>query len=179
MFDFVRLCKTDFQRDLARPLPAYRGFDPGTGRRPFRSFFATGKQNMPAQTRRSALAEPGAPDTGLPSAPMPARVTRRSTPERILDTAEELFALHGYFGRSIREIMQVCGLDFSLARYPFGSKDALFREAIGRRAGAISLQVVASLDALLQRLGDTPPSVEAIVTALSAPAFAHLQNGDA
>ncbi|RKE39136.1 TetR family transcriptional regulator [Paraburkholderia sp. BL23I1N1] len=108
----------------------------------------------------------------------PVALARRTTAERILDTAEELFALHGYFGTSIRDIMRACGLEFSLARYHFGNKDALFREAIARRAGAISQQVIASLDPLLGATGDVPPGIEAIVTALSTPAFEHLKNGE-
>jgi AcrR family transcriptional regulator len=108
----------------------------------------------------------------------PIALVRRTTAERILDTAEELFALHGYFGTSIRDIMQACGLEFSLARYHFGNKDTLFREAIGRRAGAISQQVIASLDAVRDAAGDVPPGIEAIVTALSTPAFEHLKNGE-
>ncbi|MCP3710502.1 TetR family transcriptional regulator [Paraburkholderia sp. CNPSo 3274] len=103
---------------------------------------------------------------------------RSTTPERILDTAERLFAMHGYFGTSIRDIMQGCGMELSLARYHFGSKDALFQQAIGRRAAVISQQVIESLEAALAPLHAERPDVEAIVTALSAPAFAHLKSGD-
>ncbi|SEJ90037.1 transcriptional regulator, TetR family [Paraburkholderia diazotrophica] len=108
----------------------------------------------------------------------PRASARGTTPERILDTAERLFATHGYFGTSIRDIMQGCGMELSLARYHFGSKDALFQQAIGRRAAVISLQVIESLEAVLAPLHGEPPNVEAIVTALSAPAFAHLKSGD-
>ncbi|TDN59217.1 TetR/AcrR family transcriptional regulator [Paraburkholderia sp. BL10I2N1] len=127
--------------------------------------------NSNSSTRTTAAGRPA-------TVAAPVAVARRTTPERILDTAEELFALHGYFGTSIRDIMQACGLEFSLARYHFGNKDALFREAIGRRAGEISKQVIASLDALLESTGNMPPGIEAIVTALSTPAFEHLKSGD-
>ncbi|MEX3958956.1 TetR/AcrR family transcriptional regulator [Trinickia sp. EG282A] len=100
------------------------------------------------------------------------------TPERILDTAERLFAMHGYFGTSIRDIMQTCGIELSLARYHFGSKDALFQRAIGRRAAVISQQVIESLDAALAASHGERPHVEAIVIALCTPAFAHLKSGD-
>jgi AcrR family transcriptional regulator len=108
----------------------------------------------------------------------PSAAARRTTAERILDTAERLFAMHGYFGTSIRDIMQSCGMELSLARYHFGNKDALFQQAIGRRAAVISQQVSESLDAALAPLQGERPDVEAIVTALSAPAFAHLKSGD-
>jgi AcrR family transcriptional regulator len=103
---------------------------------------------------------------------------RATTPERILDTAERLFAMHGYFGTSIRDIMQSCGMELSLARYHFGNKDALFQQAIGRRAAVISQQVIESLESVLASSHGDRPDVEAIVTALSAPAFAHLKSGD-
>jgi AcrR family transcriptional regulator len=102
----------------------------------------------------------------------------RTTSGRILDTAEKLFAMHGYFGTSIRDIMQTCGMELSLARYHFGSKDALFQQAIGRRAASISQQVIASLEIALAGLRGAPPDIETIVAALSSPAFAHLQSGD-
>ncbi|WP_069268794.1 TetR/AcrR family transcriptional regulator [Paraburkholderia nodosa] len=108
----------------------------------------------------------------------PRASARSTTPERILDTAERLFAMHGYFGTSIRDIMQSCGMELSLARYHFGSKDALFQQAIGRRAAVISQQVIESLEAALAPQHGERPDVEAIVTALSAPAFAHLKSGD-
>jgi AcrR family transcriptional regulator len=130
---------------------------------------------MPSRSNISARATSAAEPATTTA---PAALARRTTAERILDTAEELFALHGYFGTSIRDIMQACGLEFSLARYHFGNKDALFREAIGRRAGAISQQVIASLDAVLDHAGDLPPGIEAIVTALSTPAFEHLKSGE-
>ncbi|MEX3898712.1 TetR/AcrR family transcriptional regulator [Paraburkholderia sp. BR10954] len=69
-------------------------------------------------------------------------------------------------------------MELSLARYHFGSKDALFQQAIGRRAAVISRQVIESLEAGLAPLRGKRPDVETIVTALSAPAFAHLTSGD-
>jgi AcrR family transcriptional regulator len=123
------------------------------------------KEAMPPKSTHAAIAEP--------------RVfARRTTSERILDTAEMLFAMHGYFGTSIRDIMQTCGMELSLARYHFGSKDALFQQAIGRRATVISQQVIESLETALAARRGTPPDIETIVTALSSPAFTHLQSGD-
>ncbi|WP_233810577.1 TetR/AcrR family transcriptional regulator [Paraburkholderia sp. HP33-1] len=69
-------------------------------------------------------------------------------------------------------------MEMSLARYHFGSKDALFQQAIGRRATLISQQVIESLEIALAPLHGKRPDVETIVTALSAPAFAHLTSGD-
>ncbi len=126
---------------------------------------------MPSTNTRAARS----PATAIEE---PRASIRSMTPERILDTAERLFAMHGYFGTSIRDIMQTCGIELSLARYHFGSKDALFQRAIGRRAAVISQQVIESLDAALAALHGERPRVEAIVIALCAPAFAHLKSGD-
>ena len=124
-------------------------------------------------SRNAQAASSPAADKREPRAP-----ARNTTAERILDTAERLFAMHGYFGTSIRDIMQTCGMELSLARYHFGSKDALFQQAIGRRAAVISQQVIESLEATLAQVRRGRPNVESIVTALAAPAFAHLKSGD-
>ncbi|MGF6932105.1 AcrR family transcriptional regulator [Paraburkholderia sp. UCT70] len=158
MFYFAQVCKIDLsfaEGDVARFLARARNQ----------------RETMPSSTTHAASRRATAINE-------PRATARSTTPERILDTAERLFAMHGYFGTSIRDIMQSCGMELSLARYHFGSKDALFQQAIGRRAAVISRQVIESLEVELAPLQGERPDVEAIVTALSAPAFAHLKSGD-
>ena len=71
--------------------------------------------------------------------------------------------------------MQTCGIGLSLARYHFGSKDALFQQATGRRAAIISQQVIESLEAALASAHGQRPDAEAIATEL---AFTHLKSGN-
>ena len=54
--------------------------------------------------------------------------------ERILDAAERLFARHGFYGVSVRDITEAAGVDVALVSYHFGGKRELF--AAGREAAS-------------------------------------------
>ena len=99
----------------------------------------------------------------------------RTTRERILDAAEDVFARQGYFAATIRGITQAAGAELSLSRYYFGSKDELFRQVISRRADAICTM----LERSLARAGeDKPPGLRAVVEAMVDPAVQKLASGD-
>jgi AcrR family transcriptional regulator len=51
----------------------------------------------------------------------------------LLDAAETLFALHGYFGTSMRDITRAADVPHGLATYHFRSKDDLFKQVVARR----------------------------------------------
>jgi AcrR family transcriptional regulator len=54
------------------------------------------------------------------------------TATRILDTAEELFAAHGYDGVSVRDITERVGVNKALLFYYFESKADLFEKVVER-----------------------------------------------
>ncbi len=54
--------------------------------------------------------------------------------DRILDAAEQLFARHGFYGVSVRDITEAAGVDVALVNYHFGSKRELFTAVFQRRA---------------------------------------------
>ena len=56
----------------------------------------------------------------------------RSTRERILDSAEELFA-EGGFATSLRSITSDAGVNLASVNYHFGSKEALIETVFSRR----------------------------------------------
>ena len=58
--------------------------------------------------------------------------------QKILDCAEELFALSGYDGVSVRAITSRAEVDVSQVNYYFGTKDGLFEEVMLRRADRMS-----------------------------------------
>lgn len=60
--------------------------------------------------------------------------------ERILDSAEALFAQHGYDGVTIRQIAKLAEVDVALANYHFGKKLDLFHAVFDRRAQQLSDQ---------------------------------------
>jgi AcrR family transcriptional regulator len=58
--------------------------------------------------------------------------------ERILDVAEELFAVHGYDGVTMRQISTGAQVDVALANYHFGKKLDVFYAVFNRRAELLS-----------------------------------------
>ena len=81
---------------------------------------ATQKNSAP-RARGAAATGHGA--ASRPRGPRPAR--GRPTRERILDSAEKLFARRGFHGVSVRDITQDAGVDVALVNYHFGTKQAL------------------------------------------------------
>lgn len=91
------------------------------------------------------------------------------TRQRIVDTAELLFAEKGYTGASIRCITAEAAVDLGAVRYHFGSKDALFGEVMTRRLVPLNEERVRLLDELELRYGDECPPVEEISRAFLMP----------
>jgi AcrR family transcriptional regulator len=75
----------------------------------------------------------------------------RSTRERILDVALDLFVEQGYEATSLRQIAEVMGFTKAALYYHFASKDDLLL--------ALHLRLHDFGDRSLRRLGDAPPSL--------------------
>jgi len=84
--------------------------------------------------------------------------------ERLLDAAELLFASEGYEGARIRDIARLAGVEVGLTNYHFGSKDALYREVLVRRAPALADDLDRSLEA-----AQTEGTMNAILSAFARP----------
>ena len=67
--------------------------------------------------------------------------------ELILDGAEGLFAQHGFYGVSTRQVADEAGVDVALVHYYFGTKRGLFDAVFLRRAEILNAARLASLDA--------------------------------
>lgn len=101
-----------------------------------------------------------------------------STSEKILNAAEELFALSSYDAVSIRQITQKAGVKLALAHYHFGTKEALFDAVIKRRIGLLSESRLKLLDYFNNENSGQPLSIEQIVHAFVMPyLFWHLNGG--
>ena len=61
-----------------------------------------------------------------------------NTKDRILDTAEKLFAEQGYAGTSLRQIISAAGVNLAAVHYHFKSKDALLDAGVLRRARPVN-----------------------------------------
>jgi TetR/AcrR family transcriptional regulator len=91
--------------------------------------------------------------------------------KKLLDSAEELFAVHGYELTSIRQIAGAAGMNLSLISYYFGSKQALYREIFKTRLAEITLS--------LQNIAWYPlPATGKLNRLLTAYADRHRLNGN-
>lgn len=98
--------------------------------------------------------------------------------ERILDVAEELFALHGYDGVTLRQIATGAGVDVALASYHFGKKMDLFNAVFERRAGELNESRLSALRRCQQNAGEQGPTVEQIIEAFLRPLEIAQETGD-
>lgn len=92
-----------------------------------------------------------------------------STKERILDTAEALFAEHGFAGTSLRRVTGHADVNLAAVNYHFGSKDNLVTEVFRRRMDEMSQ---ARLERLEATRTQAPPQLEAVLRAFIEPALA-------
>lgn len=101
--------------------------------------------------------------------------TPGSTPERIVATAERLFAERGIEAVSLRDITNACGANSAAIHYHFGSKDELLRAILEHRAAELAKR----RDAYLVRVEQARrPTVRQVVQAIVLPT-AELVHDDA
>jgi AcrR family transcriptional regulator len=93
------------------------------------------------------------------------------TPERILDTAERLFAEHGYSGTSLRAIIAEADVNQAAVHYYFRSKEALLEAVLLRRTEPANAERMEMLELCEREAGDSPPDLEEVIKAFVVPAF--------
>ena len=93
----------------------------------------------------------------------------KSGKERILDAAERLFARHGFYGISVRDITEAAEVDVALVSYHFGGKRELFTAVFQRRAEELNPERLAMLEEVRRASLPGVPSLEAIVNAFTYP----------
>ena len=91
------------------------------------------------------------------------------TKQKILDTAEKLFAERGYGATSMRQIIAEAGVNLASIHYHFGSKEELLDGIILRKAGPVNEIRLAMLERVLTEAGGKPPGLEAILHAFLWP----------
>ena len=89
--------------------------------------------------------------------------------ERILDAAEGLFARHGFYGVSVRDITEAAQVDVALVNYHFGSKRELFAAVFQRRAEMLNPERLARLEEVRRAALPGVPTLEAIVNSFTYP----------
>lgn len=91
-----------------------------------------------------------------------------STKERILASAEMLFAQRGFDGGSLRQLTAAAGVNLAAVNYHFGSKDRLVEEVFKRRLDALNAHRLAAL-AKVAGLPET--KLEDVLAAFIRPAL--------
>ena len=95
-------------------------------------------------------------------------VNRENLRERLLNSAEELFADRGYFGVSVRDITDHAGTRLASVSEQFGGKEGLFRATLQRRIQPLNDDRRTRLAALPAR-GTRARRLRAIVDAFAEP----------
>lgn len=95
----------------------------------------------------------------------------RATTERLLDTAEKLFAEHGYDGVGMRALADEAGVNLGATTYHYGSKEKLYIETFLRRFHPVNAIRLESLRKAEAAAKGRPLPVETIVDCLMRPPF--------
>jgi AcrR family transcriptional regulator len=96
-------------------------------------------------------------------------MTELDTKTKILDTAEQLFAKHGFAATSLRTVIKEAGVNTASVHYHFGSREGLIEAAFLRRAEPINEQRLRDLDKLESSYPDRVVPVEKLVEAFLEP----------
>ena len=91
------------------------------------------------------------------------------TKTRLLDAAENLFGRLGIAETSLRAITTEAGANLAAVNYHFGSKEALVEQTFVRRLEPLNLERLRLLDEAEALAGESPPCLEAVVTAFVGP----------
>ncbi|WP_395646953.1 TetR/AcrR family transcriptional regulator [Terricaulis sp.] len=102
---------------------------------------------------------------------------RAASVKLILDTAEQLFSQHGYFGVTIKDVADRMGIHAALIHYYYDGKKALFDAVFERRVEYAVTVRTAGLDAYEAEVGNHP-TVEGALRAYYDGAFDVYINGD-
>src|SRR5262245_18811487 len=96
---------------------------------------------------------------------------RFDTKQRILDSAERLFAERGFAATSLRTIIADAKVNLAAIHYHYRSKQALLDAVILRRLGPINRERLEMLDACERGAVNGRPALEGILEAFFSPAF--------
>jgi len=99
--------------------------------------------------------------------------------ETILDAAEGLFARHGFYGVTTRQVAAEAGVDTALIHYYFGAKRELFDAVFLRRAEILNQAREASMNAYVAAHDAGSMTVEGVIEAFIDPLLRISREGGA
>jgi len=96
---------------------------------------------------------------------------KRETTQRLLDTAERLFAEYGYDGVGMRMLADEAQVNLGAATYHYGSKEALYVETFMRRFRPANAERLRMLREAEAEAKDKPLTAEKIVDCMVRPMY--------
>ena len=90
-----------------------------------------------------------------------------STKTKILDAAEQLFAVRGFNGTSLREITSQAEVNLAAVNYHFGSKKELIKAVMSRFLDVLSPRLTLALVKLCE--DETPPNLVEVFSSFVEP----------
>ena len=99
-----------------------------------------------------------------------------NTKDRILEAAEELFALHGFDSVSVRDVTQKAGVNVAAVSYHFGSREGLTQAVLERSIAPVVAERLRLLDAVDDAA--SPPTVGAVMDALIRPLVVQVRRSE-
>ncbi|MGG7567841.1 TetR family transcriptional regulator [Rhodovulum sp. DZ06] len=98
--------------------------------------------------------------------------------EKLIETAERLYALHGVDAVSIRQVVAEAGQkNVSAVHYHFGSRDGLLETIVALRTEGRNAMRHDMLKALEAEAPDLPQTIRGVARALALPQFQGLARG--
>lgn len=94
-----------------------------------------------------------------------------ATLDRIVIAAEQLFAEHGYYGTTLREITRKAKVNLAAVNYHHGDKESLYLEVLRRRIQPINQARLTGLAAAESKAGGQPVPLAVIFFLLAEPLF--------
>jgi AcrR family transcriptional regulator len=98
--------------------------------------------------------------------------------EQILDAAEHLFARHGLYGVTLKDVASRVGVHHTLLNYYFEDKKKLFDAVFARRAGVTSEKRMRALDDYEASTGGKPTVEGALHVFLDTDLDLYIQGGE-
>jgi len=100
------------------------------------------------------------------------------TRDGILDSAEALFAVHGFYGVTVRQIATSANVDTALVYYYFANKRELFDRVFERRADVLNRERLASIDQYERDPGPGGATLEGVFNAFLRPVLDRAATAD-
>ena len=91
------------------------------------------------------------------------------TKDKILDTAERLFAEHGYGTTSLRQVISAAEVNLAAVHYHFGTKEDLLDAVVLRKVAPVNAARLAWLERVEAEAGEGPLQVEQVLESFFLP----------